>query len=58
MPDLKTLEEKKWSVKDFNYPVPAHAKSFGYSVGGITVVGFMLLIISGIIMALFHSYSR
>ena len=58
MPDLKTLEEKNWSVKDFNYPVPAHAKSFGYSVGGITVVGFMLLIFRCHYGPFFHSYSR
>jgi len=55
MNNSKPLEEKKWSLKDFNYPVPVHAKSFGYSVGGVTVVGFMLLIISGVIMALFFT---
>ncbi|MBK5194150.1 MAG: cytochrome bc complex cytochrome b subunit [Flavobacteriaceae bacterium] len=57
MDNSKTLEEKNWSVKDFNYPVPVHAKNFGYSVGGFTVVGFLLLIVTGVIMALFFSPS-
>lgn len=53
MTDFENLYEKKWSLNDFNYPVPEHAKSFGYTVGGVTVVGFILLIITGIIMAFF-----
>ncbi len=53
MPDSENFIEKKWSFNDFNYPVPEHAKSFGYTVGGVTVVGFVLLVISGIIMAFF-----
>jgi len=55
MSNLKPLDEKEWRVKDFNYPVPEHAKSFGYSVGGVTVVGFLLLILTGVIMALFFT---
>ncbi len=50
-------EEKEWHVKDFDYPVPEHAKNFGYSIGGITTVGFLLLILTGVIMALFFDPS-
>lgn len=55
MSNSNPLEGKKWSFKDFNYPVPEHAKSFGYTVGGVTVVGFILLAVTGIIMALFYT---
>jgi quinol-cytochrome oxidoreductase complex cytochrome b subunit len=55
MSNLESFDEKKWHVKDFNYPVPEHAKSFGYSIGGVTVVGFLLLILTGVIMALFFT---
>jgi len=53
MADNKEQDGMNWSLKDFNYSVPEHAKKFGYTVGGVTLMGFVLLIISGIIMALF-----
>ncbi len=53
MDDIKKQDGISWSLKDFNYSVPEHAKRFGYTVGGVTLMGFVLLIISGIIMALF-----
>ncbi len=53
MSNSEILSEKKWSFNDFNYPVPEHAKNFGYTVGGVTVVGFILLAVTGIIMAFF-----
>lgn len=55
MDDPKPLEEKRWSIRDFNYTVPEHAKHFGYTVGGVTVTGFILLAVTGIIMALFYT---
>jgi ubiquinol-cytochrome c reductase cytochrome b subunit len=55
MDNNEDATEKKWSMKDFNYPVPAHAKQFGYAVGGVTFVGFILLIISGIVMTFFFT---
>ena len=55
MDNNENTTEKKWSVKDFNYPVPEHAKHFGYTVGGVTVIGFILLAVTGIIMALFYT---
>lgn len=47
-------EEKPWKLNDLNYSVPEHAEWFGYSIGGTVVVGFILLIFTGIIMALFY----
>jgi quinol-cytochrome oxidoreductase complex cytochrome b subunit len=55
MDNTEDTTEKKWSMKDFNYPVPEHAKKFGYAVGGVTFVGFILLIITGIIMTFFFT---
>jgi len=53
MADNKKQDEMNWSLRDFNYSVPEHAKRFGYTVGGVTLMGFVLLIITGIIMAFF-----
>ncbi len=53
MDDIKKQDGMSWNLKDFNYSVPEHAKRFGYTVGGVTLIGFVLLIISGIIMAFF-----
>ncbi len=53
MAENKKQDKMNWSLKDFNYPVPEHAKRFGYTVGGVILMGFVLLIISGIIMAFF-----
>jgi len=53
MADNKKQNETNWSFSDFNYSVPEHSKKFGYTIGGITLIGFVLLIITGIIMAFF-----
>jgi quinol-cytochrome oxidoreductase complex cytochrome b subunit len=55
MDNNEVSTEKKWSMKDFNYLVPEHAKQFGYAVGGVTFVGFILLIITGIVMTFFFT---
>ncbi len=47
-------EEKSWKLSDLNYSVPEHAGRFGYTIGGIVVVGFALLILTGIIMVFFY----
>lgn len=40
-----------------SYPVPSHANTFAYSLGGITLIGFSILIASGIILAQFYNPS-
>jgi quinol-cytochrome oxidoreductase complex cytochrome b subunit len=50
-------EEKSWKLNDLDYPVPEHAEQFGYSIGGTVMVGFALLIITGIIMSFFYEPS-
>lgn len=53
MTNNEELNKKNWNLKDFNYLVPEHAKRFGYSIGGVTVFGFILLAITGVILAFF-----
>ncbi len=48
-------EGKEWRLTDFDYEVPENAERFGYSVGGVTLVGLLLLILTGIIMTFFYT---
>jgi ubiquinol-cytochrome c reductase cytochrome b subunit len=52
-----SARERSWTLNDLNYEVPGHSLRFGYTVGGVTVLGFALLAITGIILALFYSPS-
>jgi quinol-cytochrome oxidoreductase complex cytochrome b subunit len=36
------------------YPVPEHANSLAYTLGGVTLVSFVLLVITGIYLAQFY----
>jgi quinol-cytochrome oxidoreductase complex cytochrome b subunit len=49
--------ENSWTLKDLNYDVPEHSLRFGYTVGGVTVLGISLLVITGIILAFFYTPS-
>ncbi|NOX89090.1 MAG: hypothetical protein GXO77_08690 [Calditrichaeota bacterium] len=53
----KSNQKNGWKLKDLDYPVPKHALEFGYCLGGIILVGFGLLVITGVIMALFYTPS-
>ncbi len=48
---------KSWTLNDLDYEVPEHSLRFGYTVGGVAVVGFALLAITGLIQALFYTPS-
>lgn len=49
--------EKSLALNDFNYEVPKNSLRFGYTVGGVSVVGFALLVVTGIVLALFYDPS-
>lgn len=49
--------EESWTLNDLNNEVPEHSLRFGYTVGGVAVVGFALLAITGIVLALFYNPS-
>lgn len=49
--------ENSWTLEDLNYDVPGHSLRFGYTVGGVTVLGLTLLAATGVILALFYTPS-
>lgn len=49
------LERMGW--KSFSYPVPAHANRLPYFLGGLTFIGFCILIVSGIFLAQYYNPS-
>lgn len=50
---LKALDERL-GISDVAYPVPRHANTLAYSLGGITAVGFLILVVSGILLAQYY----
>ena len=54
MRSAKSDQGNDWDIKDFDYDVPEHSLSFGYSIGGVALFGFVLLALTGTIMALLY----
>lgn len=50
----RSLDERV-GLSDFAYPVPRHANTLAYSLGGITVVTFLVLLASGIVLAQYYT---
>lgn len=48
-------DERTWKLADLNYDVPEHAERFGYGIGGLVLVGFILQIVTGVIIAFFYT---
>ena len=51
----KSISKQSGLLKKLDYPVPEHALRFGYNLGGVTLIIFGVLFLTGIIMALFYS---
>jgi ubiquinol-cytochrome c reductase cytochrome b subunit len=49
----KKLDERL-GVSALSYPVPQHANSLWYTLGGITFIGFLILIATGIYLAQYY----
>lgn len=46
----------QWTrLSRLSFPVPAHAKNLGYCLGGITLTGFALLFLTGLILTQFFN---
>lgn len=45
--------ERWFKISRFFYPVPEHARTLPYTLGGITFIGFLLLFASGLILGQF-----
>lgn len=59
-PPTKRNMVKEWlkerlGLEGLAYPVPKHANSLPYLLGGITLIGFVILIITGIYLAQFYN---
>ncbi len=46
--------DERLGVSALSYPVPDHANSLWYTLGGITFVGFIVLILTGVYLAQFY----
>ena len=46
--------DDRLGIGGLRYPVPEHANSLAYTLGGITLVSFVLLIVTGVYLAQFY----
>jgi len=46
--------DERLGLSAFAYSVPRHANSLPYSLGGITAIGFLVLIVSGILLSQYY----
>ncbi len=53
---LDALDERL-GLRGLSYPVPEHANKLAYSLGGLSLVSFLLLLGSGIVLAQFYNPS-
>ncbi|BDG61151.1 cytochrome b N-terminal domain-containing protein [Caldinitratiruptor microaerophilus] len=43
--------DERFGLSELAYPVPPHANTLGYTLGGITVVGMIIMVATGILLA-------
>ncbi len=46
--------DDRFGLGGLRYPVPAHANSLAYTLGGITMASFVLLVVTGVYLAQFY----
>ena len=46
--------DERLGIRAIEYPVPAHANTLGYSLGGLAAVALVILIVTGIALAQFY----
>ncbi len=46
--------DDRLGIGGLRYPVPKHANSLAFTLGGITLVSFVLLIVTGVYLAQFY----
>ncbi|MEU2334693.1 hypothetical protein ABZ608_14035 [Streptomyces sp. NPDC013172] len=47
--------DERMGIKALAYPVPEHANNLSWSLGGLTAVSFVTLLVTGVYMAQFYS---
>ncbi|MGW5723389.1 cytochrome b [Amycolatopsis sp. NPDC003865] len=46
--------DERMGIKALAYPVPEHANNLGWSLGGLTLVSFLILLVTGVYIAQFY----
>ncbi len=46
--------DERFGLRDLAYPVPRHANTLPYSLGGISLVSLLLLVVSGVVLTQFY----
>ncbi len=54
LPRWKQILDERLGLSGLAYPVPEHANTLPYLLGGITLFGFVVLIVTGIYLAQFY----
>lgn len=49
----KVLDERL-GISDLAYPIPQHSNTLAYSLGGISLIGLLVLVVSGILLAQYY----
>ena len=52
---LVAAVDERLGIDALRYPVPEHANSLGWSLGGLTLVSFVALVVTGIYLAQFYN---
>lgn len=47
--------DERMGITALRYPVPEHANNLGWSLGGVTAVSFVVLVVTGIYLAQFYN---
>lgn len=47
--------DERLGIDALRYPIPEHANNLGWSLGGLTLVSFLVLIVTGIYLAQFYN---
>lgn len=55
MTQIRAALDRWTRISRLDYPVPAHGKSIFYTLGGVSFVGFLILFLTGILMAQFFN---
>lgn len=47
--------DERLGLSELTYPVPRHSNTLAYSLGGISLIGFLVLLFSGILLAQYYN---
>jgi quinol-cytochrome oxidoreductase complex cytochrome b subunit len=50
--------DERLGLKGLQYPVPAHANTLAYSLGGLSLITFVLMVATGIFLTQYYDPAR